>query len=247
MDKLLYVAMSGAKQAMLGQAINSQNMANVNTGGFKEDFTTYQSMLASGTGIKSRAYPVLEKTGVNFAEGTQVSTGRDLDLAVQGKGFIAVQGANGQEGYTREGSLRILPSGILVTSRGQYVLGNSGTPVSIPPHDGIDIGADGTITIVPTGQDPSALATVDRIKLVSPDLNNLNKGEDGIFYSRDASIQPPDANVKIMSGFLESSNVNAMNSMVNMIEQARLFEMDVKMMRTAQEMDAKSTELLRIA
>ena len=247
MDKLLYVAMSGAKQTMLGQAVNSQNMANINTGGFKEDFTTYQSMLANGTGLKTRAYPILENTGINFSEGTQVSTGRDLDLAVQGNGFIAVQGENGQEGYTREGSLRILPNGLLVNSRGQFVLGNSGAPVSVPPHDGIDIGTDGTITIVPTGQDPSALATVDRIKLVSPALDNLRKGSDGLFYSKDTSVQPPDAGVNVMSGFLESSNVNAMNSMVNMIEQARLFEMDVKMMRTAQEMDTKSTELLRLA
>lgn len=247
MDKLLFVAMSGAKQAFQSQAINTQNLANVNTSGFKEDFAAFRSLLLKGDGYQTRAYPILSGNGVNYSEGALVSTGRDLDMAIDGDGFIAVQGENRQEAFTREGSMRILPSGILVTARGKPVLGNNGGPVAIPPHDDIEIGSDGTISIVPTGQDPTALAVVDRIKLVKPGVDSLEKRSDGLFYQKNSEIQSPDASVKIMSGFLESSNVNSIDAMVKMIEQARLFEMDIKMMHTAQEMDTKSSELLRIS
>lgn len=247
MDKMLYIAMAGAKQVLQNQAVNTNNLANVNTTAFREDLSSFSTLDVYGDGHETRSYPALNNQGVNFTPGTLVATSRDLDVAVEGEGFIAIQGDDGGEAYTREGSLRVTPNGLLVTSKGDSVLSSNGGPIALPPHDKIEIGADGTITILPTGQDASALAVVDRIKLVQPNLNDLSKGYDGNLYGNAGEILPADANVTIMSGFLESSNVNALNSMVTMIEQSRMFEMDIKLMSTAEEIDKKSSELLRVS
>jgi flagellar basal-body rod protein FlgF len=188
---------------------------------------------------------MVEQNGVDFTPGPVTTTGAALDVAVGGEGWIAVQGSDGNEAYTRSGSLRITSTGALINGAGKPVLGNGG-PIAIPPAETIEIGDDGTISIRPEGQTPDALVVVDRIKLVNPDQNELVKGEDGLMRLQDGTIAVPDAGVRLISGSLEMSNVNAVDAMVNMIALSRQFEAEVKLMKVAEENDSASTQLMSI-
>jgi flagellar basal-body rod protein FlgF len=244
MDKLLYVAMTGAKETLRAQAANNHNIANSSTTGFRADMSAFQSRAVTGPGYASRVYATNGTTGWDSNVGAQVFTCRDLDVAVNGDGFIAVQGKDGREAYTRAGDLRVDAQGQLLTGTGHPVLGDGG-PLSVPPHTSLAIAADGTISIVPLGQGPETTATVGRIKLVNPPKDQLERGEDGLFRMRDGTDVPADANLQVASGSLESSNVNIADAMVQMIELQRHFELQVKAMRTAEENAAAATQLLR--
>ena len=244
MDKFLYVAMSGAKETLRAQTANSHNLANASTNGFRADLSAFQSRAVAGSGYASRVYATNSTTGWDQSVGAQMFTGRDLDVAVQGDGFIAVQGRDGREAYTRAGDLIIDPNGQLMTKTGLPVLGDGG-PVSVPPNNSLAIAPDGTISIVPQGQGPETTASIGRIKLVNPGNQNLDRGDDGLFRMRDGSAAPADANTRIASGALEASNVNAAESMVNMIELARNFELQGKAIKAAEDNGAASAQLLR--
>jgi len=248
MDRALYIGMTGAKQVMRSQAVNANNLSNANTVGFRKDFDNYLGLQIQGSGYPSRVNVIDNGRASDFTSGQLIQTGRDLDIAVQGDGFIAVQTADGGEAYTRAGGLRITENGILVNAAGFQVLGNDGGPVAIPPADKVDIGVDGTISILPVGQQVVNMAVVDRIKLVNPDNARLEKGQDGLFRVNGEAdvVALPDANVRIISGFLESSNVDSVNEMVKMISNARLFEAQVKIMSTVKENDAASEKLLKL-
>jgi flagellar basal-body rod protein FlgF len=155
------------------------------------------------------------------------NTGRDLDIAVNGKGFIAVRGTDGQEAYTRAGDLRLTPTGALTTASGLPVLSDSG-PIVLPPSTTVSIGGDGTISVVPQGSTPFAITQADRIKLVNPPTSDLQKGEDGLLRLKSGGKAKSDDSVSITSGELESSNVNAAQSLINMIELQRLYEFQIK-------------------
>ncbi|HEC20825.1 MAG TPA: flagellar basal-body rod protein FlgF [Gammaproteobacteria bacterium] len=245
MDRMLYVAMSGAKQTALAQAVNSNNLANANTTGFREDLAAFRSMPVFGAGAPTRVYAMTENPGVNLESGAIQATGRDLDMAIQGKGWIAVQAPDGQEAYTRAGNLRIESGGLLVTGSGYPVMGNGG-PIAIPQAESIEIGVDGTITIRSIGEFANSLTVLDRIKLVKPDGAELIKGKDGLMRLKDGFEADADASVRLASGALETSNVNTVDAMVNMIALARQYEAQVKMMKAAGEMASKSNELLSL-
>lgn len=246
MDRMIYLAMSAAKQMMTAQAMSAHNLANASTVGFKADYDTFRSMPVFGPGHPTRAFAMVERSGINFQPGTIETTGNELDLAVNGEGFIAVQAPDGSEAYTRAGDLKLSVGGQLMTGTGHPVLGNGG-PIALPQSETILIGNDGTISIRPIGQDPTTLAQVDRIKLVAPSFADLFKGEDGLFHLRDGGSAPPDAAVTVTRGALERSNVNLVGEMIAMIEHARQYEMAIKAMRSAQENDAAGARILRLA
>ena len=247
MDRMLYLAMSSAKQTVVAQAVNSNNLANASTTGFKADLEQFRSMPVFGQGMPSRVYAMTERPATDFTPGSFNTTGRDLDMAIQGEGWIAVQSKDGSEAYTRAGDLRLDATGMLTTGAGHPVIGNNGGPIVIPPAESIEIGADGTISIRPVGQAPNVLAEVDRIKLVNPEATELTKGTDGLIRSKQGGITPPDASVQLVSGALEGSNVNTVEAMVKMIELQRQYEMQVKMMKTAKENDAAASSIMKLA
>jgi len=244
MDRFLYISMSGAKETLRAQTVNNHNLANASTTGFRADLSAFQSRAVAGSGHASRVYATNSTTGWDQTQGALTTTGRDLDIGIQGAGWIAVQGPDGREAYTRAGDLRIDPSGLLMNGAGRPVLGDGG-PITVPPHSSVLIGADGTVSIVPLGQGPETTALVGRIKLVNAPAEALSRGEDGLFRLQDGVDAPPDANVRVSSGVLEASNVNVADAMVNMIELARHFDLQVKAMRTAEENAAASAQLLR--
>ena len=245
MDKAIYIAMSGGQNIMAAQAVRANNLANANTTGFQADFAQARSMsVLYGDGLSTRAYAMTERPGTNFNRGALNETGRALDLAVDGDGWIAVQAADGSEAFTRAGALKLDPTGQLLTANNLPVLGNGG-PIALPPADNVTLGTDGTITIQPEGQPADVLQAVDRIKLVKPDYADLEKGLDGLVRRRDGAEQQPDASIRVQSGFLETSNVNTVDELTNIMALARQFEVNVKMMKVAEENSSAAAQLLR--
>jgi flagellar basal-body rod protein FlgF len=244
MDKSLYVAMTGAKEILDAQAVNNFNLANASTTGFKADLAAFQSQALTGSGYASRVYATESTAGWDQSQGSLTTTGRPLDVAVQGAGFIAVQGPNGQEAYTRNGDLHLTPDGLLVTSTGQAVLGDNG-PISVPPSSSIKIGSDGTVTVLPFGAPAQSLAAIGRIKLVNPAPDTLVRESGGVFQLAGGASAPADASVKLGSGVLESSNVDLASAMVNMIDLARNFQLQVKAMKSADDNASASSQLLQ--
>ena len=245
MDRMLYVAMTGAAETLRAQTVNNHNLANVSTTGFRADLAAFQSRAVDGTGFASRVYATNGTVGWDKTSGALLSTGRDLDIAVNGQGWIAVQGPDGKEAYTRAGNLQVDATGNLLTATGEPVLGDGG-PINIPPYSSIFFARDGSISIVAQGQAPDTTATVDRIKLVNPADADIQRSDDGLFRMKNGTDAPPDAAVQLGSGVLESSNVNTAEAMVHMIELARQFEMQVKAIRTAEENGSAASQLLRI-
>lgn len=245
MDEMIYLAMTGAKQTEYAQTINTNNLANASTTGFRADLHSFSSSQIQGPGVDSRVNAVVESYGTDFSHGAMAATGRDLDVAINKDGFIAIQSDDGSEAYTRAGNLRIGSGGLLETASGHLVLGNGG-PVAIPEYESLSIGDDGTISFQPIGQGPEAIATVDRIKLVNPDTALLSKGADGLLRLPEGEIASADPEVRITSGALEQSNVNIAKTLVNMIELARQYETQINIIKTSDENAEAAAQMMRI-
>jgi flagellar basal-body rod protein FlgF len=243
MDRMIYIAMTGAKHILSQQATVTQNLANVTTSGFRAQVDAFRAVPVIGPGMATRAYVIDATVGSDFKPGVIQTTGRDLDVAVNGKGWIAVQNADGKEGYTRYGSLAVNANGLVQTRTGLNVLGTGGT-LAIPPDSDITIAKDGTVSVVPTGGARNQVTEVGRIKLVNPPEANLVRGDDGLFHLRDGGTADADESVTLHSGGLESSNVNASEVLVNMISLSRQFDLHMKLLQTAQQNDAKAAQIL---
>jgi len=245
MDRMIYVAMSGAKETLLAQANTSNNLANASSPGFLAELQQFRSMPVFGEGFPSRVYAMSERPGIDYSNGDVVHSGRDLDVAIAGDGWFAVQARDGSEAYTRRGDLMIDPNGMLTTGNGLPVIGNKG-PIAVPPAEKMEIGPDGTISIIPLGETTDSLAEFDRIKMVKLEPGQLHKGMDGMMRHADGAKVPADASVYLTAGALEGSNVNTVNAMVDMIELSRRYELQVKMMKTAGDIEESSTSIMRM-
>ncbi|MBI3560097.1 MAG: flagellar basal-body rod protein FlgF [Gammaproteobacteria bacterium] len=246
MDRSLYVAMTGAQQTMLAQAANNNNIANVSTPGFRADLAQFRSMPLFGPGYPSRVYAMAERSGTDFTPGPINATGNPMDVAINGDGWLVVQASNGKEAYTRAGNLHIDEGGRLVSANGRSVMGEGG-PIAVPPASKIEIAEDGTVTILPLGESAKEMTVVDRIKLVKPNHGDLQKDVDGLMYLKSGKPAPADASVKLVPGTLEGSNVNMAQAMVSMIELARQYEMQIKLMREAEQNADATRQLLQMS
>ncbi|MBW8371455.1 MAG: flagellar basal-body rod protein FlgF [Thiobacillus sp.] len=243
MDRLIYTAMTGAKHILEQQATTSHNLANATTTGFRAQIDQFRAVPVQGAILPTRAFVVDSTSGSDFRGGAIQHTGRELDVAVQGNGWIAVQAADGTEAYTRNGSLKMDENGVLLTRDGLAVQGDGG-PLSIPPGRNIAVAKDGTISLVPDGSAATGLTSVGRMKLVNPAEADLVRGDDGLFRLKDGGAADADPNVTVISGALESSNVNVVDEMVNMISLARQFDMQMKLLQHAENNDGKAAQLL---
>jgi flagellar basal-body rod protein FlgF len=243
MDRVIYIAMTGAREVTRQQAAVSHNLSNVSTHGFKQELSVFRALPVVGEGAKTRAFVAETTPRTDFSQGAIQMTGRALDVALQGDGWIAVQDASGQEAYTRMGHLQISQNGILRTTNGLNVMGDSG-PLTLPPDQGVLIAKDGTVSTVPIGQNLTGVATAGRIKLVKPPEADLARGEDGLFRLAGGQIAEADANVQLISGALETSNVNPAQTLVNMVSLARQFEMQMKVISNAEENHRSADKVL---
>ena len=246
MDKLIYTAMSGASQTLGQQAAVAHNLANATSTGFRTEMHRLRAVAVQSEALPTRAFTVDASVATDFTPGPLRQTGRNYDLAVQGKGWLVVQLPNGSEAYTRNGSLEVSPNGLLQTRSGLPVAGDGG-PIAIPPDDEIVIGKDGTVSALPTTGTRSVVNVVARLKLVNPPEADLVRGEDGLFRLKAGGIAPADEAVQVAGGYLEGSNVNVVDQMVTMISLSRQFEMQTKMLQTAQTNDEAATRILTMS
>jgi flagellar basal-body rod protein FlgF len=243
MDRVIYVAMTGAREVTRQQAAVSHNLANISTHGFRQELNVFRALPVVGEGAKTRAF-VLETTPrTDFTPGSVQQTGRALDVSLRGQGWIAVQDAAGQEAYTRMGHLQVSQNGVMQTTNGLNVLGDAG-PVAVPPDQDILIAKDGTVSTMPIGQGLNAVAIAGRIKLVNPPEADLVRGEDGLFRQKSGQPAVADANVSLISGALETSNVNPAEAMVSMVSLARQFEMQMRVIRAAEDNNRSADKVL---
>ena len=243
MDRLIYTAMTGAKHAFLQQAGVANNLSNASTVGYRAMEHRFRAVPIQGEGVATRAFVVDASVANVFEQGPLMATGRDLDVAVQGAGWIAVETPDGREAYTRAGNLQVNANGQLQTAAGLNVIGDGG-PIAIPPDNSITIGSDGTISTVPLFGTPNNASVVARIKLVNPPENELVRGDDGLFRRANGLPADLDENVKVAPETLEGSNVNPVDSMVSMISLARQFEMQIKMLQSADANANKASQVL---
>jgi len=243
MDRLIYTAMTGAKHILLQQAGVAQNLANASTTGYRAMEHKFRAVPLQGGELASRTFVVDASVIDVFDQGPMLTTGRPLDVAVQGAGWISVQTPDGGEAYTRAGKLEVSANGQLQTASGLNVLGDGGE-IAIPPDNSITISADGTVSVVPLFGTPNNVNVVGRIKLVNPPENELVRGDDGLFRVKSGALATTDENVKLASETLEGSNVNPVDAMVNMISLGRQFEMQIKMLQTAEANATKANEIL---
>lgn len=245
MDKMLYLGMTGAKHLQMAQATNANNLANASTSGFRADFHSVFTQEVDGPGLATRANAVMGGESIDINPGAIQTTDNPMDIAIDGDGWFAVSTVDGGEAYTRRGDLRLSADGLLINGAGQHILGDGGL-LALPEHQSLSIGSDGTVSIVPLGQGPETQIVIDRIRLVKLDQDQISKGEDGLIRQRDGSPGVASADIALVSGALESSNVNAVDAMVNMISLSRAFEMQVKLMSTAGELADAGSRMMRL-
>jgi flagellar basal-body rod protein FlgF len=238
MDRVIYLTMAGAKANLQRQDVLAHNLANASTPGFRAEMTAFRAVPVTGDAAATRVYAIESTPGYNAEPGPIATTGRNLDVAMKGNAWLAVQSADGTEAYTRDGSLDVDSEGLLITRRGLPVQGDGG-PITVPPNSQVMIGGDGTVSATAPGQKAQVIG---RLKLVTPEAP-LQRGEDGLFRAAAGDLDAnPDA--RLQAEALEGSNVSPVESMVAMIAAARQFEQQMKMLQTAQEREQSATRLL---
>ncbi|QCP47794.1 flagellar basal-body rod protein FlgF [Trinickia violacea] len=249
MDRLIYTAMTGAAQALAQQDVVANNLANTSTTGFRAQLANFRSApLSFGDGSTvnddtTRTFVLSSTPGADYTPGPISQTGNPLDVAVQGPGWLSVQTADGNEAYTRAGNLHVDANGQLMTANNLPVIGNSG-PIAVPPGSDITIGKDGTVSALVAGDPPQSIAVIDQLKLVNPDPNTLERGNDGLFHTADGNPADADQTVVLAPGSIEGSNVNPVAAMVSMITNARQFQMQTKLLQNADQNDQSANQLL---
>jgi flagellar basal-body rod protein FlgF len=241
MDRAIYTAMTGAKSTMLQQASVANNLANASTDGFKAEIHRLRAVPVISQAQPSRAFVVDASVANDLSSGALQHTGRSLDVAVKGQGWLAVQDANGNEAYTRAGRLEVTQNGELVDERGQRVLGDGG-PISLPPDNEYEIAADGTISAVPNTGNRNTAEVVGRLKLVNP--QQVERGDDGLFRQSGGAPAEADENVQVAGGYIEGSNVNVVDQMVQMISLSRHFEFQTKLLTSAEQNDQAADKVI---
>lgn len=223
------------RQVLMAQAVNANNLANASTDGFVAELAHF------GSGVtRDEQFSVPD-----FTRGAIRQTGRELDASIQGEGWITVLGANGEEAYSRRGDFTIDAGGLLLDGAGRMIMGNGG-PVSLPPYESVTIAIDGTISIRPLGSQSNNMAVVDRLKLVNPPSDDLIRGADGLFRLASGAPAEADGGIRLQIGTLEASNVSAVGELLKMMDLAREFEANFKLMQDSDENHKRLHSILRI-
>lgn len=244
MDRVLYIAMNGAKASLNRQAVTANNLANASTDGYKAQNAAFRALPVYGPGMPTRTFVVESTPNADLSGGALKTTGRPLDMAVHGRGWFAVQDAQGREAYTRNGALEVTSTGLLVTDNGRPVIGDGG-PITVPENSEITVAKDGTVSMVTNGQVQNAV-TIARLKLVNPADNDVVRGDDGLFRLKNGQLAEADAGVNLVSGALEASNVNPVNALLDIINASRMFDMQTKMMQKTDENNARATQIMSL-
>ncbi|MEH2920933.1 flagellar basal body rod protein FlgF [Samsonia erythrinae] len=248
MDHAIYTAMGGASQSLEKQAITANNLANASTPGFRAQLSALRAVPVNGLTLPTRTLVVASTPGADMTEGVMNYTGRAMDVALPKEGWLAVQTADGSEAYTRNGNMEINADGQL-TIQGRVVMGDGG-PIDVPPQSQIGISPDGTISVLNDGDPPNTIAQLGRLKLVRATGQEVERSDDGLFrltqqaQQQRGNVLPNDPTIRIMSGVIEGSNVNTVDTMVDMIANARRFEMQMKVISSVDDNAQRANQIL---
>jgi flagellar basal-body rod protein FlgF len=248
MDRLIYTALSDMGARARAQAVTANNLANIETIGFRRELIAAEGRyLGPGQGFGpaaiARAQSGAPSISTPMAHGRLVSTGRPLDVALAGEAWLAVRAADGTEAYTRRGDLALDAAGRLTTGDGRPLLDPEGRDIILPPGVQPSLAPDGTLSAqIPGDAEPQILG---RLKLVEggPRETGFDKRPDGLFAS--ATPLAPSPSARLVSGTLETANLEATQAMVELVEQVRAFEASSRLLRTARELDEAGARLIR--
>jgi flagellar basal-body rod protein FlgF len=245
MDRLIYTAMTGSRQIVEQQSTVANNLANASTTGFRAQVDSFRAVPVTGAGLATRTQVLDDTVTADFSAGSIQQTGRSLDVAVQGPGWITVQGLDGKEAYTRAGGLTVSSDGQLQTQTGLTILGDGG-PISVPSDAALSIGKDGTVSALVAGVSPAVSNILGQLKLVNPDPKQMERGDDGLFRQRNGKSAEQDPNVVVLGGALEGSNVNVVEAMVRMISLGRQFDLHMNLLKNADNNASKASQLISL-
>lgn len=242
MDRMIYLAMTGARHVMEQQSTTANNLANLNTSGFRAQLDSFRAVPVQGPGLPTRAFVVDATTGSDFSQGVVQQTGRALDVAIKGAGWIALQAEDGSETYTRNGNLNVNENGVLIGAGRRAVAGDAG-PITIPAESSVSVAPDGTVSSIDA---QGAATALGRIRLVNPPSQQMVRGDDGLFRTRSGKPADNDSTVQLATGSLEGSNVNAVDAMVSMISLGRSFELQMNLIKKAESNEEKASQILAL-
>ncbi|MGU3524253.1 flagellar basal body rod protein FlgF [Enterobacteriaceae bacterium C23F] len=245
MDRAIYTAMSAANAALNRQAVTSNNLANSSTAGFRAQLAAYRAVPVEGETLRTRALVAESSPFHDNSMGPVTHTGRSLDVALPQNGWLAAQMADGSEGYTRNGMIQVDSEGALSVN-GRPLMGD-GAPLTVPPQSEITIASDGTISALGAGEDPTMVVPVGRLKLVNADMTDLQHGDDGFFRPGAGGALAQDDSLQLSPESLEGSNVSPVKAMTEMIATSRGFDMNMKVIRTADENAQRANQLLSVS
>ncbi len=247
MDRALYIAATGARELMRRQDVQTNNLSNALTPGFRAEIAAQRTApVVGGAGLRTRAYAVESTPGADMSHGAMMATGRDLDVAIQGAGWFAVRAPDGGEAYTRAGGFQLAVDGSLVDTSGRSVLDQAGQALMVPPDSKVQVNPDGSISSIPEADRVQA-ALIGALKLVNPPAQDMVRGADGLFRLRTGGEAAAAPEVRVVGGMIESSNVNAVETMVDMIAAARQFDLQVQLMQNTDQNQKAATQILSLA
>jgi len=243
--------MGAASQTMNQQAVTASNLANASTPGFRAQLNALRAVPVEGLSLPTRTLVIASTPGADMTPGQMDYTSRPLDVALQQDGWLAVQTADGSEGYTRNGNIQVDANGQM-TIQGHPVIGEPG-PLTVPEGSEMTMAAVGSISDVNPGDPANTIAPVGRLKLVKAEGNEVTRGDDGMFRlsqaaqaTRGPTLQA-DPSIRVMSGVLEGSNVKPVAAMTDMIASARRFEMQMKVITSVDENAGRANQLLSMS
>ena len=248
MDRSIYTALNSMNILRDNQSVTAQNLANISVTGFQKDIQiNFASVyLDRDKGIDPKVLALQEPGGFDSTPGPVQQTGAPLDLAVDGTGYFIVKPANGNIALSRRGDFTVSADGTLRDGTGTQPLSVDLETITIPPHRKISISGDGIIEIEPLNAPLGQTVRVGQIATTFGSEVPLAKTVDGFVRPIDGSIPEPDNRTILLSGFLEGSNVQSVDELVTGIDQSRAYEINVKFISTAQEIDEASASLMRM-
>ena len=245
MERLTYVAMNAMQLQAQNQRLIAAGLANQNTTGFKRDYGEISSVYMNGELGKDRVFPSRKEGAVDLEQGKIMPTDNPMDIAVEGMGFMVGQKDNGETVLTRRGDLKIGADRILRNGENLKIMGDAG-PIVVPPYESLSASRDGSIIYKPVGSDSTTPpVALSRLQLVNIPQSNVIKGMDSFLRPKDGVIPPSDAKIEVNNKGLESSNVNSIDSMGDMLNSSRAFEVSFKLITTSRDMDSESAKLMR--
>ena len=250
MDRMIHLALNSLKVLRVDQRINAQNLANLQVPGFKKDIAVTRSsaFLTAMDQYNSRSFVTADdKLRFSDEEGFIARTNGKLDFAIRGPGYFFIQPENSDKpALSRRGDFTLLPNGDLVDGAGNKLLDNQLQPVNLPPASKIIIDDAGKIVIEPFGSPEGTRQEAGILGATRAEGVELIKDRDGQIRPVDGELPIADQQAVIVQGSLENSNADALDALLKNIEGQRTFELNVKFIKQAEQLDEAASRIMRL-